>query len=218
MSLPRRPQAVIFDFDGLVIDSERLVRDAMIAVAPKFGREVDEAFFLSLVGRARDHNTAALHAFFGPGFAIEDFHTAVGAHIGGASFGGAPLKTGVTELLDVLDAAATPRAIATSSSHDWVQRHLTLHALDARFNTVVASGDYANSKPHPEPYLTAAARLGVAPELCLALEDSYSGVTAAHAAGMMTIMAPDLLAPTEDMRARTVRIVETLHEVAALLR
>lgn len=218
MSLPRPPRAVVFDLDGLLIDSERLIRDAMIAVSPRFGRPVDLPFFLTLIGHTRAHNDVALRGHFGPDFVLEDFHLAVHAHVNAEGAAGAALKAGVVELLDVLDAAGLPRAIATSSSHDWVDRHLTLHALAPRFNAIIARGDYVNSKPHPEPYLTAAAQLGEAPEHCLALEDSYSGVTAAHAAGMMTIMIPDLLAATDDMRERTVRIVDTLHDVATLFR
>lgn len=206
----------MFDLDGLLIDSERLIRDAMIAVSPRFGRPVDLPFFLSLVGHTRAHNDVVLQAHFGSQFELEQFHAAVREHVNAEGLAGAALKAGVAELLDVLDTAGLPRAIATSSSHDWVDRHLSLHRLGPRFSAVVARGDYVNSKPHPEPYLTAAAQLGVAPDLCLALEDSYSGVTAAHAAGMMTIMVPDLLAPTDDMRARTIRIVDTLHDVATL--
>jgi beta-phosphoglucomutase-like phosphatase (HAD superfamily) len=82
---------------------------------------------------------------------------------------------------------------------------------------VVAQGDYARGKPHPDPYIEAARRLGVAPELCLALEDSHNGVRAASSAGMMTIMVPDLLDPTEEMRTLCVRIAQDLHEVRDLL-
>lgn len=217
MSLPREPAAIIFDLDGLLIDSERLIRDAMIAVAPRFGKPVDLAFFLTLIGHHRAHNDIALMRHFGDGFALEEFHQAVRAHVQAEAAAGAALKAGVVELLDALDGARLPRGIATSSSHEWVERHLTAHGLTHRFHAVVARGDYENAKPHPEPYLTAARQLGAAPEFCIALEDSYSGVTAAHAAGMMTIMVPDLLAPTDDMRARTLRIVDTLHDVAALI-
>ena len=73
-------------------------------------------------------------------------------------------------------------------------------------------------KPNPDPFLTAAARLGIAPEFCLALEDSHNGVRAASTAGMMTIMVPDLLDPTQEMHDLCVRIARDLHEVEALIR
>jgi beta-phosphoglucomutase-like phosphatase (HAD superfamily) len=72
-------------------------------------------------------------------------------------------------------------------------------------------------KPHPAPYLEAARRLDVAPTACLALEDSHNGVRAAHAAGMMTVMVPDLLDPTEEMHDLCLHIAESLHAVRALL-
>ncbi len=75
----------------------------------------------------------------------------------------------------------------------------------------------AQGKPHPEPFLKAAAALRVAPQDCLALEDSHNGVRSASSAGMMTIMVPDMLDPTEEMRTLTVRIARDLHEVRELL-
>ena len=217
MRLPRSPRAVVFDLDGLLIDSETLIRDAMIAVSPRFGKAVDLPFFLSLVGHPRAHNDIVLREHFGDAIDLEDFHLAVREHFNAEERAGAALKAGVMELLDALDAARLPRAIATSSTHEWVDRHLTLYRLGERFNAVIARGDYTHAKPHPEPYLTAARALGVDPTDCIALEDSHTGVRAAHAAGMMTIMVPDLLAANDDMRALTVRIVETLHDVRELI-
>jgi len=82
----------------------------------------------------------------------------------------------------------------------------------------VAAGDYACGKPNPDPFLTAAAKLGAEPASCLALEDSHNGVRAAAAAGMMTVMVPDLLPATTEMRSLCVAIAEDLHQVADLLR
>jgi beta-phosphoglucomutase-like phosphatase (HAD superfamily) len=72
-------------------------------------------------------------------------------------------------------------------------------------------------KPDPDPFLKAAERLGVDPELCVALEDSHHGVRAASGAGMMTIMVPDLLSPTSEMEELCVCIVQDLHEVRTLI-
>ena len=107
-----------------------------------------------------------------------------------------------------------PRAICTSSRHEDVRSNL---ALGGRFQFVIAQGDYIGSKPHPAPFLKAAERLGVAPESCVALEDSYHGVRSATGAGMMTVMVPDLFPPTYDMRELCVCIAEDLHEVCTLI-
>jgi len=130
---------------------------------------------------------------------------------------GVALKAGVVELLDQLDASGLPRAVCTSSPHQTVESHLGHHDLLRRFDAVIARGDYAQGKPHPDPFLKAAEALGVAPEHCLALEDSHNGVRAAHAAGMMTIMVPDLLHATEEITALCVRIAQDLHEVRGLI-
>jgi HAD superfamily hydrolase (TIGR01509 family) len=139
-------------------------------------------------------------------------------HVDAACAIGIALKAGVVELLDHLDELNLPRAIATSSSHRAVQSHLGHSGIIPRFNTVVARGDYVLGKPNPDPFLTAAERLGIAPEFCLALEDSHNGVRAAFSAGMMTIMVPDLLDPTPEMHDLCVRIARDLHEVQALIR
>ena len=95
--------------------------------------------------------------------------------------------------------------------------HLANGRVVDRFNAIVAHGDYVRAKPSPEPYLAAATALGVAAENCLALEDSYNGVRAGAAAGMMTIMVPDILDATEEMRSLCVRIAVDLHEVIELI-
>src|SRR5690606_42034870 len=88
------------------------------------------------------------------------------------------------------------------------------------FDTVVTRDDVINAKPHPDPYLMAAQRLGIDPARCLALEDSHAGVHAAHAAGMQTVMVPDLVHPDAQIEALGVFVMESLVDVhmAAFLR
>ena len=130
---------------------------------------------------------------------------------------GVALKPGVVEILDLLDRLDIRRAIATSSRHDSVTRHLGPYDLLKRFDTIVARGDYSEPKPSPMPYLTAAKRLGIDPGRCLALEDSWHGVRSASSAGMMTIMVPDVAPPTEEMREKCIAVSSDLHAVAGLL-
>src|ERR1700741_4314232 len=86
-----------------------------------------------------------------------------------------------------------------------------------RFDEIICRGDYEKGKPAPDPFLKAAERLGVEPRLCLALEDSYNGVRSASAAGMMTIMVPDLLEPTDEIRGLCIFVARDLHEVRGLI-
>jgi HAD superfamily hydrolase (TIGR01509 family) len=217
MAFPRAVEAVVFDMDGLLFDSERVLFEVMVATAPKFGVDVDRELFLSLIGLRLIESSALLQARFGPDFPLEDFIKAVGQGGREINANGVALKAGVVELIDHLDAAAIPFAICTSSAHAMVERNLGHHGLFERFKIVVARGDYERGKPSPDPFLKAAERLGIDPAACLALEDSHHGVRAAHAAGMMTIMVPDMLEATEEMRALTFAIDESLHHVRARL-
>jgi HAD superfamily hydrolase (TIGR01509 family) len=217
MNLPRKVKAVVFDMDGLLVDSETVYRDAMTAAATARGLEMTPALFLRLVGLPWAANVPKLLEAFGADFDHEAFRIDATGRFYDLAEAELRLKAGVVEILDYLDAAGLPRAIATSSRHNDVEHHLGQHGLRDRFHAVVAQGDYARGKPAPDPYLAAAERIGVAPVDCLALEDSHNGVRAAHAAGMMTIMVPDLLDPTEEMHSLCVRIAHDLHEVRELL-
>lgn len=217
MSLPRIPQAVVFDMDGLLFDTEAIYRDAMIATALRLGFDMPDQVFLAMVGLPPDASRAHLRSHYGNDFDVDTFWSESASDFHKLSTGRQFLKTGVIELLALLDRSGLRRAIATSSRHLDVQRNLSAHALETQFHAIVAQGDYARGKPNPEPFLKAAEKLGTAPENCLALEDSSNGVRAASAAGMMTIMVPDLIRPTDDIRRLCVRVARDLHEVRELL-
>jgi beta-phosphoglucomutase-like phosphatase (HAD superfamily) len=217
MILPRPPRAVVFDMDGVLFDTEVIVRDAMMAAAPRLGIVMPEALFLSLIGLAGDVCQTKLLDHYGPQFDVDGFWRAVDDDFNRLLAGRRFLKDGVIELLDWLDRNSIPRAIATSSLHKHVQRNLAIHELTGRFGVIVAHGDCEFGKPNPAPFLKAAARLNVPPQDCLALEDSFNGVRAASAAGMMTIMVPDLLQPTDDIRDACLAVRRDLHEVRELL-
>jgi HAD superfamily hydrolase (TIGR01509 family) len=121
-------------------------------------------------------------------------------------------EAGVTALLDELRARGIPAAVATSSRAAHALPHLGTAGLLDLFETVVTRDDVTHPKPHPEPYLTAARRLAVAPGGCLAIEDSHSGVRAAHAAGLQTLMVPDLVAPSPEIEGLCT-VFETLDAV-----
>lgn len=217
MSLPRQPIAVVFDMDGLLVDTETVYHRAVVLAAAEMGREFPTELFLSMIGLTWAHNEHQLVAHFGPDFDAAGFRAAASAKFHELALVEATLKTGVVEILDRLDELGLPRAIATSSHHREVEAHMGHHGIRHRFHHVVAHGDYPRPKPNPDPYLLAAERLGVDPAQCLALEDSHNGVRAAAAAGMMTVMVPDMLQPNEEMHDLCVRIARDLHEVRGWL-
>jgi len=217
MLLPRPVKAVVFDMDGLLVDTEQVVYEAMIAAAQASGREMSFELFKRLVGLPGHASDGIVLEHFGADFDLAAWRVGVGRHFREIAAAGVALKAGVIELLDALDARGLPRAVATSSTREAVDHSLGQHGLVERFGPIISRELQAHHKPHPDPFLKAAAALGVAAADCLALEDSHNGVRAAAAAGMMTVMVPDLLDPTEEMRGLAVHIAHDLHEVRAML-
>ncbi|MDE2488531.1 MAG: HAD family phosphatase [Alphaproteobacteria bacterium] len=217
MALPRPPKAVVFDMDGLLVDTEQVVFEAMTAVARGAGHEMPFELFKRMVGLPGYASDAIVKEHFGAAVDIEVWRTEVSRHFTEIAAGGIALKAGVVELLDVLDARGLPRAIATSSTRAAVDHSLGQHDLVRRFDAIISRELQTRHKPDPDPFLKAAAAIGVAPGDCLALEDSHNGVRAAAGAGMMTVMVPDLLDPTEEMQSLCIRIAADLHEVRAML-
>jgi HAD superfamily hydrolase (TIGR01509 family) len=217
MSLPRPVAAVVFDMDGLLFDTEAIYQQAMLAAGREIGIELTAEFFRSTIGSPWPAVRQLMLDRFGPDLPIDAFVDAERRLFQEISHNRSLLKPGVVELLDQLDALGLPCAVATSSSRATVDRHLLSHQLVGRFRCIVAHGDYEKHKPDPEPYLKAAERLGIAPQACLALEDSHHGVRSASAAGMMTVMVPDLLPATDEICALCLHVVPDLHAVARLL-
>jgi HAD superfamily hydrolase (TIGR01509 family) len=213
MRLPRKPAAVVFDMDGLLFDTETLYQEALVLAAADGGHKVAQEVFNRTVGLPWAQSRAMLLSHFGETFPVDEFQEAWVRHFWVIAETRLELKPGALELLDTLDQLGLPRAIATSSSPRTVERHLTAHSLLSRFNEIVGHGDYERGKPAPDPFLSAAERLGVKPQSCLALEDSHNGVRSASAAGMMTVMVPDLLRPTDEIRGLCAFIALDLHEV-----
>jgi HAD superfamily hydrolase (TIGR01509 family) len=215
--LPFLPHAVVFDMDGLLIESEALYRDSILAASDEGGHGMRVETYQKVCGSPWDVITGTIFADYGADFPIDTFRDAWLRHLAVMMAEGVALKPGVIEILDLLDRLDIRRAIATSSRHDSVTRHLGPHDLLKRFDTIVARGDYAEPKPSPMPYLTAAKRLDIEPGHCLALEDSWHGVRSASSAGMMTIMVPDVAPPTDEMREKCIAVSNDLHAVASLL-
>ncbi len=215
--LPFLPHAVVFDMDGLLIESETLYRDSFLAASDEGGHGMLVETYQKVCGSPWDVITGTIFADYGADFPIDSFRDAWLRHLAVMMAEGVALKPGVVEILDLLDRLDIRRAIATSSRHDSVTRHLGPYDLLKRFDTIVARGDYSEPKPSPMPYLTAAKRLGIDPGRCLALEDSWHGVRSSSSAGMMTIMVPDVAPPTEEMREKCIAVSSDLHAVAGLL-
>jgi HAD superfamily hydrolase (TIGR01509 family) len=215
----RKPvEAALFDMDGLLLDTEVIYIEAMQTAARSLGREMALDFCHSMIGVPAKECTLMIEAYYGEGFSIEEFRGRFYELLRGLLDAGIPLKPGVVELLDFLAGRGLPLAVATSSERRTAERHLAKAGLLDRFTALATRDDVERPKPHPDLYLEAARRLGVAPERCLAFEDSNIGLEAAHAAGAMAFMVPDLLQPLPETRARSLEIFPDLHAALRLLR
>ncbi|GAA3959011.1 HAD family phosphatase [Actinomadura viridis] len=203
------PQAVLFDMDGLLIDSERLwlevETEVMTWLGGSWGPEQQEA----LVGGSLDVAVTYMLEMTGAGADPAEVGRRMLEGMVERLRAGVPMMPGAKELLSEVRAAGMPAALV-SSSH----RVLIEPVLDAigreHFTLSVAGDEVTRTKPHPEPYLTATARLGAEPARCVVLEDSPNGLAAAEAAGCVTVAVPCLL-PVAPAPGRTV--VGSLHEV-----
>jgi HAD superfamily hydrolase (TIGR01509 family) len=211
-------EAVLFDMDGLLIDTETVYIEALQAAATALDLKMPLDFCHSMIGIPGPDCDVMIRDFYGAGFHIERFRERFSAHAKQRFDTAIPVKAGVVELLDFLATRGLPLAVATASSRATAERHLGRAGLLDRFAAIATRDDVVRAKPHPDVYLEAARRLEVAPERCIAFEDSNAGLTAAHAAGTMAIMVPDILPPLPEVRARCVAVIDDLHAALDLLR
>jgi len=211
--IPTRPAALLIDMDGLLLDTERLIRDVMIAVMADMGHHMAHVDYAALIGLTEQASGTWMQARF-PDVDYAAVRAGVGERMAADWGPRRPLKPGAAALLR---ATRLPCALVTSTAGAQARSHLQHAGLLDHFVTIVGGDAVAHGKPHPEPYLTAAARLGLAPHACLALEDSHNGVLSAHAAGVPVIMVPDLLPATPAIAARALAVASDLNQVAAWL-
>lgn len=210
----RRPTAVIFDMDGLLLDTEPLAARAWGEAAAALDVEFDPALALAMVGRNFADCSAMVRARYGADYPTDALLGRWHATYDGiVEREGLLPKPGVHALLDWLDDREIRRAVATSTRRERARSKLARTALLPRFHELVGGDEVARGKPAPDIYAEAARRLGVDPGACLALEDSEPGVHAALAAQMTAIMVPDLHPPSAHLLALDLLVLPTLHAV-----
>jgi HAD superfamily hydrolase (TIGR01509 family) len=214
----RPVEAVLFDMDGLLIDTEAVYTEAYMAAGRTMAVDMPLTLCHTMIGVPWDECLAMIQAHFGPAFQADSFQLCVRDHAHQMLASRIPVKPGAVDLLAWLASRGLPLAVATSAHLPTAQHHLGRAGLLEHFKAIVTRDDVARGKPHPDVYLEAARRLGVPPEHCIAFEDSNTGLAAAHAAGTMAIMVPDILQPTEEVRAKCVHVAPDLTAAFALLR
>ncbi|MFC4121125.1 HAD family hydrolase [Nonomuraea zeae] len=203
-------EAVFFDMDGLLVDSERVWLEIETEVMARLGAEWTPEHQAHLVGGSMERTVGYMLAVSGSGESPEAVASWMTGGMVTRLSQGVRVMPGASELLDALRAEGVPVGLVTSSLKEIADAVLESVGRD-RFDVVVTAGDVVRTKPDPEPYLTAAERLGVEPVRCVVLEDSPNGVAAATAAGCAVVAVPSLL-PIDPAPGRLV--VSSLAEVA----
>jgi HAD superfamily hydrolase (TIGR01509 family) len=212
-------RGVIFDMDGLLLDSERLERDACRLVAAERGlKAIDDTFYLKVVGRNGADTQRIFLQEYGADFPYESFRTAWKEQRDELiARDGLPIKLGAVELIDDLRFRGVRLGVATSTGRCRAAQMLIQAGLHDRFDAFAFGDEVMQGKPHPEIFLKVSDALGVAPQHCLVLEDSEAGIEGARAAGMTVIAVPDLKPPSQRTESLTMAICASLVEVRDLL-
>ena len=214
------PAALIFDLDGLLLDTETIARDAFVKACHQVGwYRTDMDVYIRCIGRHGPEIEEILKDGYGQDFPWEEigplcqqlYHEFIDHQP-------ADIKPGALELLKYATKKSLPCGIATSSHAPTADSKLTLSNLAGYFSVIVTGDDVKYSKPNPEPYLLAAERLEANAAQCWALEDSENGVRAAVSAGCTVFQVPDLVEPSRELRQLGHDVVSSLREVLTSLK
>ncbi len=212
-------KAIIWDMDGTIFDTERVVIDAWVEICEKHGYKNSREVLLQCIGRNMRESNDILRKNFGPNFDIEGLRAEKNDLVHAVyEKDGIPLKEGITDALAWIEAKGILNALASSSDYSKILSHLTSTDLQAYFSVIIGGDQITNGKPHPEIFLKAAEKLNVKPEQCIVFEDSRNGVLSASAAGMRVVMIPDLVPMTDDLAPKVHHPLSSGTEIIELLK
>lgn len=208
--------AIIFDFDGLILDTETCEFESLCEIFDEHGVTLDRAWFESVIGRAdHPHWSEMLEAALGAPLTDRDAVIARRRDRHHALIAELEVCVGVVDLLDEAAAADVAVGVASSSTREWVEGHLDRLGLLGRFEAVCTRDDVGagRAKPAPDVYLAALDALGAAPGRSVAIEDSPNGVRAARAAGLTAIAVPGPMTSNLDFTHADL-VVESLRDLS----
>ena len=214
----KKPKLVIFDMDGLMLDTESLVITGMKAASRDLHITIPNELLKSVIGLNSGLRKTKMREALGQSF---DYDMAESLCLKSIDEifekQGVPLKPGLLRLLDKLEQLEIRKAVATSTMYNRAIYKLTKANIAHRFEAIIGGDMVANSKPAPDIFLKAAGALNIPPADCIILEDSNPGAEGACRAGMRVIVVPDLVPPSDATRKQAFAICESLYDVCKIL-
>lgn len=214
-------KAVIFDMDGLIFDTESIYYRGSQEVADELGIPYDAEVYNRFLGVGDSEIWATYHQMYDEEFGadlVNDFiKLSYERVVDYLKSGVAEMKPGLLELLSYLEKNNIPKIVASSNNIDIIEDLLKKNNLLDRFSKIVSVEDVKNAKPDPEIFNKAHEVLGIDKDNLLILEDSNNGVIAGHAADIPVIMVPDLIQPDEELRSKTIAVLDSLADVPAFI-
>lgn len=207
-------KGAIFDHDGLMFDTEKVWQANWKMVADEMGITLPEEFKNEICGSDGQHTLDVIQKYYH----VEDGSEIRKRVIKNVSDDEVSkpieMKPGLLEILDMFKRNGVKMAVASSSPKELILLNLKRSNLEGYFETVVSGKEVDHGKPAPDVFLLAAARLGLDPKECYVFEDAFNGVEAGVSSGAKTIMVPDLLQPTEEIRNKVHAVCKTLKEAS----
>ena len=205
-------ELVVFDVDGLMLDTESVWKEAFDKAGDKYGlKDMGSTLFPQLIGKSGRDEKEVLDRYLSQD--IQELVIKEWERIGyGMLEKEVPVKPGLNEILDFLDTHHIKKAVATTTRRELTEERLKRVGVYDRFDYVLCGDEVINRKPDPEIYLSVLKKMNTGAKNALVLEDSVVGVEAAYRAGIDCIQIPDLIAPTEVQEKQTICIVKDLIE------
>ena len=215
--MARAFDAIIFDMDGTLVDTERLGFKGWDLAAAELGADVPRELAVSFVG----HNEPAVLAMLTDAIGdadlarrVFDLHWQKRRELAETEL---EAKPGALDTLRALKAEGYRLAVASSSGREIIEINLSRAGMLGYFDAITAGTEVENGKPAPDIFLLAAQKLGIEPARAAVIEDSPNGVRAGHAAGMQVYLVPDIIAPTPQIEAMTHEVLSTLADLPAAI-
>lgn len=212
-------KAIIFDMDGLMIDSERVTFECYQEILKGMNLTMDEEFYKTLLGKPIKGIYQRFYDVYGNDFPIEDVIKDVHALMAQRfETEGVPVKTGLKSLLEYLKANNYKTIVATSSNRDRVDTILAQAQITDYFDDSICGDEVTKGKPNPEVFLKSCQKLGVSADEAIVLEDSEAGIQASYDAGIKVICIPDMKYPEKQYEEKTFKIFKDLNDVTDYLK